>query len=69
MATDPEDLHTEAVVKDLLEAYKRASAAGSLEGVQVAEAAIFSVFEAEAAVLTAENVCALAEATLEKPVR
>jgi hypothetical protein len=64
-----EDAFIESVRNDLLQAYKKASDAGTAGHVEVAESAIVSVHDAEAAVLTAENAVSVAEAVMEKPAR
>jgi hypothetical protein len=64
------DLHTpdefvEQVQKDLIQAYKKAARSTDTAGAEIAESTIASVDTAEAAVLTAENSIARAEAALE----
>ena len=61
-----EDVFIASVQKDLLDAYKRASASNFSAGAEVAESTIQSVNEAEAAVLTAESLVTHAEALMEE---
>jgi hypothetical protein len=60
-----EDIFNEGVQRELIDAYKRAMSSNFAAGAEVAEATISSVNEAEAAVLTAENMVAHAEAVME----
>ena len=64
-----EDTFIESVRGDLIVAYKKAVESGSAGNIELAESAIASVHDAEAAVLTAENAVSVAEAVMEKPGR
>ena len=53
-----QDDHIEEIRQELVKAYRKASESNYTAGAEVAEAAIASVNDAEAAVLTAENAVA-----------